>query len=116
VDSACTCTHVFFKLYYKSFVHILKCGLSPYHCHRILGTMYAICGTYGILLRSDSNLVTYMWQLTKVSFQEPVIRPCPRPSKQQIILEQIRTKVSLFFCSKHIILSTSLSEKSFTNR
>ncbi|KAH9568973.1 hypothetical protein CY35_03G107500 [Sphagnum magellanicum] len=31
-------------------------------------------------------------KLTKVSFREPVIRPCPRPSKQQIILEQIRTK------------------------
>ncbi|KAH8968123.1 hypothetical protein BDL97_03G113000 [Sphagnum fallax] len=31
-------------------------------------------------------------KLTKVSFREPVIRPCPSPSKQQIILEQIRTK------------------------
>ncbi len=95
----------------------IKCGLrSPYHYHRILTTMCAWgFFRYGILLRADSNLVTYIWQLTKVSFQEPVIRPRPRPSKQQSILEQIRTKVSLFFCSKHIILSTSLSKKSFTN-
>jgi len=44
-----------------------------------------------------SNFMAYMSeQLMKVAFKEPVIRPLPLPDERQAILEQIRTKVSLY--------------------
>ncbi len=44
-----------------------------------------------------SNFMAYMsGQLMKVAFKEPVIRPLPLPDERQAILEQIRTKVSLY--------------------
>ncbi len=49
------------------------------------------------LRRLVSNFMAYMsGQLMKVAFKEPVIRPLPLPDERQAILEQIRTKVSLY--------------------